>query len=86
MVPLPVAGASSDWVNIAQDYEVFFTAGDKTVCPVTSCVISERNTAGTPIVSTKVQSGATLGSVEVNPTNLSGESEFLSIVCYIGDH
>ena len=74
------------WINIAQDYEVFFTALDTTECPVTSCVISERNSAGTAITSTKVRSGSAIGSVEVNPENLSGNSEFLSIVCLIGTH
>ena len=38
-------------LTLAADYEVFFTALDKTNCPVDSCVLSDIASCGTPLAS-----------------------------------
>jgi len=80
-----VSGGSD--ITLAANYEVFFTAGDTTNCPVTSCVLSDIASCGTPL--------ATGGNVAIGPDPwvitakqavTAGYTSTVCVRCSIGAH
>ena len=73
--------------TLAADYEVFFTALDKTDCPVDSCVLSDIASCGTPLASGgNVAIGSSSWAITAKKTVTAGYTSNVCIRCSIGAH
>ena len=73
--------------TLAADYEVFFTAGDTTNCPVTSCVLSDIASCGTPLATGgNVAIGSDPWAITAKQDNTAGYTTTVCVQCTIGAH
>ena len=80
-----LSGGSDE--TLAADYEVFFTAGDKTNCPVTSCVLSDIRSCGTPLEKGgNVAIGSDPWAITAKQDNTTGYTSTVCVQCSIGAH
>ena len=73
--------------TLAANYEDFFTAGDKTNCPVTSCVLSDIASCGTSLATGgNVAIGSEPWAIRANQDVTAGYTSKVCVQCSIGAH
>jgi len=84
LIPFLSGGAD---ITLAANYEVFFTALDKISCPVSSCVLSDISSCGTPLAGTNTVIGPSdPWTITTKQGVSSGYTSLVCIRCYIGTH
>ena len=83
---IPYAGSGATYETLAANYEVFFTALDKTNCPVTSCVLSDIASCGTPLTGGNVVIGSDPWAITAKQDNTAGYTSLVCVQCTIRGH